>query len=226
MLVAAAVLLVAGAGCSSQPEKPKGPPTWDGLELVAREGLDTVYVRPGASLSRYRRVMLRHAEVSFDKNWKPFEDPALKAHKVDPNKIAREVEDLFQEVTVRELQKGSYQIVSSPDDDVLRVVPVITDLAVTFRGPAAPDSSDALVVDAGHMTLVVELRESLTNTILARVIDRAEAGSGAELQVGAGLTGSAAAEQIMTKWAVALRSALDRARALPPGKESPAESRN
>jgi hypothetical protein len=205
-----------GAGCTSQPEKPKPPPTWDGLELVERAGIDSAYVRPGATLSQYKRVMLRHAEVSFAPNWKPFADPALKSRKVDPNRIALEIEALFRTVTVRELQKGSYDLVSSPDDDVLSVVPVITDVAVSFREPAATGGSDALVIDTGQITLVVELRDSMTNAILARVVDRVEESSDASLQVGGGLTGSAAAERAMTKWAIALRSALDWAHAQPP----------
>jgi hypothetical protein len=45
--------------------------TPDGLKLVKRPGLDTVYVREGVSLAKYQKVMLDPVEVSFDKNWDP-----------------------------------------------------------------------------------------------------------------------------------------------------------
>ena len=204
-------------GCASEPP-PKPPPTWDGLELVEREGLDSVYVRPGASLVQYKRVMLRHAEVSFDANWMPFKDPVMRSKKVDPNRIARDLEAAFNEITVRELEQHSYAVVSNPDDDVLRVVPNISDLFVRFADPPGP--GEALVLETGHMMLVAELRDSMTNTVLARVVDRVEEGN-AEVPVGSGITGNDAAKRIITKWAVALRTSLDRAHALPPPKEKP-----
>jgi len=201
------------AGCTSQPA-PKPPPTWDGLELVERAGLDIVYLRPGASLAAYKRVTLRRAEVSLDSNWMPFKDPVMQSRKVDPNRIVAAVGEAFDEVLVRELQQHSYDVVAHPDDDVLRVVPAISDLFVKFA-----DSSDALMLDTGHMALVLELRDSMTNAALARVVDRAEAHA-TDLPVGsAGLKGSDAAQRILTEWAVTLRTALDRAHTQPPAAD-------
>ena len=51
------------------------PDTWEGLKRVQRPGLDTVYVREGVDLSRYKRVTLDPVEVSFDKNWDPRRGP-------------------------------------------------------------------------------------------------------------------------------------------------------
>jgi hypothetical protein len=76
----------------------------------------------------------------------------------------------------------------------------------------------------GHMTLVVELRDSLTNTALARAVDRVEASS-ADVPAGSSLTSSAAAERILSAWAVALRTALDRAHAQPAAGGKPAGSK-
>jgi hypothetical protein len=222
MLAAGWVACLVVSGCASPPP-PKPPPTWDGLELAEREGLDSVYVRPGASLAAYKRVILRYAEVSFDQNWKPFTDPALRARKVDPNKISLQVAEAFNDIVVRELQQHSYNVVTDPDDDVLRVVPKITDLFVKFSDAAGSSDNGAPIVDTGHMTLVVELRDSLTNTALSRVVDRIDANS-ADLPVGSSLTGSAAAERIFTTWAIALRTALDRAHAPPPAKGKRADS--
>jgi hypothetical protein len=216
-LLAGAVLGCVTGGCAFEPSKPPPELTWDGLALVEREGLDQVYLRPGANLSQYKRVILRDANVSFDQNWKPFAERKDGGGKVDPNAIRKEVEETFREITVRELQKGSYEIVTLPDDDVLRVVPSITDLSVTFPDPAVSSGGSA-VVDLGHMTLVAELRDSTTNTALARVIDRMEQSSADRLELGSSTPNRAAAERIMTKWAVALREALDKAHTASPAK--------
>jgi hypothetical protein len=223
VLAASWLACVAISGCATPPP-PKPPPTWDGLELVERENLDTVYMRPGASLAQYKRVILRHVEVSFDQNWMPFKDPVMQSNKVDPNRIARDVEALFQEIAVRELQQHSYEVVTYPDNDVLRVVPSITDLFVKFGGPTTSGDGSALLLDTGHMNIVAELRDSMTNTVLARVIDRTQVSS-ADLPVGGSLTGAVAAERIITTWAVALRTALDRAHAQPPVKGKQANSK-
>jgi hypothetical protein len=201
-----AICLVCSACVSQEPPPP--PPTWDGLQLVEREGLDSVYVRPGASLAQYKRVILRHAEVSFDQNWAPGEYLATNGDEVDRTKIAAEVEEIFQEITLEELRRGAYGVASNPDTDVLRIVPSITDLYVGKRG-------GDMIMDIGHMTLVVELRDSLTNTALARVIDRIDSDEARSLGISQGISNSAAAEKAIAKWAVALRSALDRAHAEP-----------
>lgn len=208
------VALLFMMGCASQEEAPpKAPPTWDGLELVERPGLDSVYLRPGASLVSYKRVLLRHTEVSFDQNWAPFKDPVMRSKKVDPNRISKELGDAFDKILVLELQQHSYEVVANPDDDVLRVVPLLTDLFVKYADSAG--GGDALMLDAGHIVLVVELRDSMTNAALARVVDRIEV-SGANLPVGSSLESAAAAQHLLSQWAVALRTALDRAHAQPP----------
>lgn len=214
MLAAGSLASLLISACASQ-QAPKPPPSWDGLELVERAGLDSVYVRPGANLAAYKRVTLRHAEVSFDPNWTPFKDPVMQSRRVDPNRISSEVADAFDEILVRELQQHSYDVVNAPDDDVLRVVPAVTDLFVKFSDTAGHD--DAPTLEMGHITLVMELRDSMTNTALARVVDRVEESS-ANVPVGSSLKSSAAAERILTQWAVALRAALDRAHAPPPAE--------
>ena len=41
----------------------------DGLQRIDVRGLDVAYVRPGADLAVYRRIWLRPAEVSFQRDW-------------------------------------------------------------------------------------------------------------------------------------------------------------
>jgi hypothetical protein len=61
------------------------------------------------------------------------------------------------------------------------------------------------------MTLVAELRDSDTGQVLARVMDRASASWGGRFQVASSVTNMAAAQQIIARWASALREELDAA---------------
>jgi len=191
------------------------PETWEGLKLVKRPGLDTVYLREGASLAKYRSVMLDPVEVSFDKNWNPRRGPGL-YDEADPQEIRQNLSKLAREVFRRELEKkGGYPLVEQPGDDVLRVRAQIVDLYINAPEPRAASPTRVYVLDAGEMTLVAELYDSRTNTLLARVIDRErglERGLN-EFQIANRVTNTAEADRIISNWARRLKTALDKARA-------------
>src|SRR5262245_34609909 len=84
---AATLIALALAAAPALPASREMPPeTWEGLKLVKRPGLDTVYLREGATLAKYSRVMLDPVEVSFDKNWNTRRGPGL-YDEADPQEI-------------------------------------------------------------------------------------------------------------------------------------------
>ena len=188
--------------------------TWEGLKLVKRPGLDTVYLREGVSLAKYRRVMLDPVEVSFDKNWNPRRGPAL-TETADPQEIRQNLAKLARDVFRRVLEKnGGYPLVEEPGDDVLRVRAQIVDLYINAPEPRGASPTRVYVLDAGEMTLVAELYDSRTNAILAMVVDRErglEHGLN-ELQIANRVTNTAEADRIISNWAQRLKNALDKAR--------------
>ena len=68
-----------------------------------------------------------------------------------------------------------------------------------------------MTADSGEMTLISELRDSVTGTLLARAFDRRE-DNGMMWQWTNSVTNSADARRIITSWADTLRNALDAAR--------------
>ncbi len=192
------------------------PETWEGLKRVKRPGLDTVYVREGLDLAKYKRVMLDPVEVSFDKNWNPKRGIGSAFDSADPAAIRQELAKLARDVFRRELEKkGGYPLVDQPGDDVLRVRARIVDLYINAPDTNSASPTRVYVVNAGEMTLIAELYDSETNTLLARVIDRErglERGLN-ELQIANRVTNTAEADRILTSWADRLRTALDKARA-------------
>ena len=110
-----------------------------------REGLDLLYVRPGATLSAYSKVMIDPVEVAFSKDWKP---SSMKVSNRDREKIRTGVAKGFHEVFTKELQeKGGYQVVDTAGPDVLRVTAGVIDLYIE-----APDTGGAgnFIVNTGR----------------------------------------------------------------------------
>jgi hypothetical protein len=190
--------------------------TWEGLKRVKRPGLDTVYVREGVSLAKYKRVMLDPVDVSFDKNWNPKRSLGSPFDSADPAAIRQNLAKLARDVFRRELEKkGGYPLVDTPGDDVLRVRAQIVDLYINAPDTNSASPTRVYVVNAGEMTLVAELYDSQTNALMARVVDR-ERGLDRglnELQIANRVTNTAEADRILTSWADRLRTALDKARA-------------
>lgn len=215
LLIAAFVVFAFTVPAHSADADKDEPPSWEGLKKVKRPGLDSVYVREGESLARYKKVMLDPVEVSFDKSWNPRRGLGL-TDSADPVAIREGLAKLAREVFQRELEKkGGYPLVTQPADDVLRVRARIVDLYINAPETNSPGITRTYVVDAGEMTLVAELYDSATNALLARAVDRQrglERGLN-ELQIANRVTNTAEADRILTAWAKRLRDALDKARA-------------
>jgi len=190
------------------------PETYQGLERVERRGLDSVYIRPGATLAQYRRVMLDPVEVSFDKNWDP-KGGRLGFDAADPQRIRKDLAEIARDVFRDELEKrGGYQLVTEPGPDVLRVKPQIVDLYINAPETDGPGIMRTYVVEAGEMTLVADLLDSTTNTLIAHVKDRErDTGIAGRFQIANRVTNAAEARRVIGEWARQLRNALDSARA-------------
>jgi len=206
-----ALLAAAGVATAREPT----PPTWDGMKRVERPGLDTVYLREGASLAKYTKVMLDPVDVSFDKNWNPKRTGSVTTFdRVDTQAIRQDLAKLARAVTRRELErKGGYSLVEAPGADVLRVRAQIVDLYINAPDTMTPGTR-TYVLNAGEMTLVAELYDSQTNALIGRVVDRQrglEQGP-FDLQIANSVTNRAEADRILSIWARRLRSALDKAK--------------
>jgi hypothetical protein len=131
------------------------------------------------------------------------------------DRIQRELAAEFKRVFTEELQtKGGFEIVDIAAPDVLILRPAILNLMVNAPEiDTAPTMAFAVVSSAGQMTLYLELWDSTTNTILARVIDtEADESSGGFAQAGGVARNKEAADEILASWADRLRTALDNAR--------------
>jgi hypothetical protein len=207
MLVLCAAAL---AGCAST--RPAMPDEWDGLVRQPGTRLNAVFVKPDAEIVAYRNVLLDPVEVSFARNWDPNRGGRSQVGRLnasDMQAIQTGLAELFRETFRAELARGGYQLVDEAGPDTLRVTASIVDLYVTAPDTMSAGRSRTYTANSGRMTLVAELRDSITGELLARAVDARSARSAGSWGITNRVTNTADARRAMGIWATALRQALD-----------------
>jgi hypothetical protein len=208
------LLLVLGAtvlsGCASTRPAPKAE--WDGLVLQPGTRLGAVWAKPDAEIVAYQNVMLDPVEVSFARNWDPNRGGRSQLSRLDAGDMAAiqsSVAELFRETLRAELARGGYKLVDEAGPDTLRVTAAIVDLYVTAPDTMTAGRSRTYTANSGRMTLVAELRDSVTGELLARAVDARSARTAGTWGITNRVTNTADARRAMGIWATALRQALD-----------------
>lgn len=208
--VLGALVLAVSAGAAEK--MPETSP--EGLVLLKNTKSTVVYAREGASLDQYTKVALLDCYVAFRKNWdKDFNRDAVslgqRVTADDMERIKKLLAEEFRKVFTEELQeKSGYEIVDKSGDEVLVVRPAIVNLDVTAPDLNTASVSRSYVASAGQMTLFMELYDSATGDIIARVIDAQAADKGGFATMANRVTNKAEADRILRKWAQALASHL------------------
>ncbi len=212
-LIMAAALLFTGPVALAAEEPPQVSP--DGLELVKRTKSRVVYVRPGADLSGYRRVAILDCEVQFEENWQDDYNRSQRSlqYQVRDSDVERMKTELAAEckkVFAEEMsKKDGYEVVEIAAPDVLVLRPGLVNVEV--HAPDLRSSFSATIVrSAGQMTLFLELWDSTSSTLLARVLD-SQADTEGVAQRSSRVTNKAAADRILKDWAKELREHLEAA---------------
>lgn len=190
--------------------------TDDGLDRIKSKKVDAVYWKEGASLSQYNKVRIEDATVAFRKNWQRDQNqdrrnPSSRVTTEDMDEARAALAEAFKTEFTKELEKGGYSVVDTNGEDVLLLQPAIVNLDIN-----APDTSmntagmsRTYTTSAGEMTLNMDLRDSATNDLIGRVIDRREDRAAGSIQFSNSITNRADAERILRSWANILRKALD-----------------
>jgi hypothetical protein len=175
LMVAAAALAVAPVSASDLPTN------WDGLVEVKAHQLAAVYLRPDANFSAYTQVMLDPSEVAFQKDWaQNYNAQTITlTNRVTSQDVQQDIamaQAGLNKIFAKTFTKEGYQIVTAPGPNVARVTVAILDLSITAPD-VGTDFGENFAVDAGEATLVVEVRDSMTNQLLGRGLDRRAAGT-------------------------------------------------
>ena len=198
------------SGCASS--RSALPTEWDGLVLQPGTRLGAVFVKPDAEISSYTSVMLDPVQVSFARNWDPNRGGRSQSGRLNANDITAMkagLADMFRETFRAELERGGYKLVDEVGPDTLRVTAEIVDLFVTAPNTMTAGRSRTYTANTGRMTLVAELRDSVTGEILARVVDAQSGRSTGTWMAASSVTNNADARRAIGIWATALRRSLD-----------------
>lgn len=187
----------------------------DGLQLQPQKSKHRlVYLKPGATFNQYQRVAILDCFVEFEKDWQKDYNRSrvglgYKVSDADVERMKKGLAEEFKKVFVDELQKkGGYQVVDEAAPDVLVLRPALVNVEVSAPDLMTPGINATVVRSAGQMTLFLELWDSSTNTLLARVMD-AEADNEAFAKQANRVTNTQAADRILRDWATELRERLD-----------------
>lgn len=192
--------------------------TAEGLQKADVAGFDLVYVRPGASLAAYGRIQLEPVSVAFRRDFGK-SSMAGATRRVRPEDL-QEIKDglstLVQEKVRGELATGGYALSDAAGEDVLTVELSIVNLYI--NAPDLPNANNARVytTSVGEMTLVAELRDSVSGELLARILDRAVGRESMRPEFTTRADNVAEANNLAEAWAKSLRKGLDQARKVDP----------
>lgn len=212
----AAMLAMSPLATSAAKEDPPQVSS-DGLQLQKSTKSRLVYIKPGATFTQYDKVAILDCYVEFEKNWqKDYNDSRMGLEdRVTDKDVARMkaglAEEFKKEFTTELQGKGGYQVVDQAAPDVLVLRPALINVEVNAPDLMSPGIGRTIVRSAGQMTLYLELWDSSTNTILARVME-ARADDEAFGQQANRVTNTAAADRILSEWARELREHLDEVR--------------
>jgi hypothetical protein len=192
----------------------------DGLQLKIHTSNELIYVKPGATFGQYKRVMILPCYVAMAKDWQQNYntneegDIDLQVTDADVQQIESTLSTEFKKVFTSELQKGGYQVTTTPAPDVLLLRPAIINVRVTAPDLMTAGMNANVISSAGSGTFYLELWAP-PHTLLARA-ENAQADQQPFAQQADSVTNMAAADIILKKWADELVRHLDSARGRPP----------
>jgi hypothetical protein len=207
--LAAALAALVLAGCATTQS---GPEEWDGLVRQPGTRLGAVFIKPDAEIQSYSSFVLAPATVQFARNWDPNRGGRSMSRRLDAGDIAAIKDNLsamLGDIFREELTAGGYQVATEAGPDTLLVVPAIVDLYITAPDTTSAGRTRTYTANPGRMTLVLELRDSVTGETLARVVDSQSGRNSGFMTITNRVTNTADARLIIRNWARALRGGLD-----------------
>lgn len=180
IVVAAMIGCATLSGCASTSAPPvrTAEPAWDSLVEVNSQRMGSAFLLPGADFRPYDAVLLDEPEVSFRNNWlrdvNRNSRGTARVSQSDADRILEMTATNTTDIFTAEFERAGFKIATTPGPNVLRVRTGIVDLFVNAPDVPSASRSMSFTTNAGEATLVMEARDSMTNALLGRVIDRRE----------------------------------------------------
>ena len=217
-LLTAMVFSLGLLACQTAPPSiqmgPDAELSYDGLHIVENSQADVAWARPDLDLSGYTKIMTASAGIEYrqvkNKGRTSVDRSRGGPYFID-DKARAKFETLVAEVFTEELQKSErFTIVDEPGPDVLIIWGALLDVTSYVPPDPVGGRSEVFLTSVGEATLVLELRDSETNTILARSVDRRAAETiGRTFQRTNSVTSASEVKRLIRFWGTRLREGLD-----------------
>lgn len=175
LLVALTVSVSACASAAAPPPSiaPDAQPSMDGLYPVDNSVLQFAEAKRDLDLARYDAFVLGPVEVAYK------QDPTLRTPGQQDSNFAltsRQMEllkDTFrEEIETALTEDDGYTLVTDAGPTVLRLDAYLIDLVVRFDRQATVGRNRQYTDSYGEVTMILELKDSQSGEILARIADR------------------------------------------------------
>ena len=191
---------------------PNAEITFDGLHELKNSAADIAWAMPGVDLSGFTKIMVQKTGIEFrpggEAGRSSFSRSSTGPFEVTEQQKAR-FQEIVKEVVQEELGKSTeFALVDKPGPDVLLIRMALLDI-VSFVPPDPMGRSDIFLRDIGEVTLVLELRDSITGAILVRAIHRDAVGSSNRMNRSSRAANAAEVRRLIRRWMSTLRDRLD-----------------
>lgn len=215
LVVISSILVLSGCAGSSPTidTSDTAEMTFDGLYPIDGGTADAAWARPGADISQYSKILLQGVGVEY----RPGGESGRLHHarvghdhsELSDNQKAR-FEMLLNEAFQEELSKSEYfTLVDEPGPDVLLIRGGLLDV-VSYVPPEPLGRGEIYLRRLGEATLVLEIRDSVSEAIIARVVDRRAAeDAGGELTKSNRASNTVEVRRVARAWGRILRDRLD-----------------
>ncbi len=209
------VLALIGACASSTPTidtSAEAEMTFDGLYPVEGGTADAAWARPGADISQYSKIMLQGVGIEYrpgGESGRLFHARSGADHyEITDAQKARFVE-VMRDALRDELGRSErFTIVDEPGPDVLLIRGGLLDV-VSFVPPEPVGRSEIYLSRVGEATLVLEIRDSVSEAVIARAVDRRAAEDTLGFNASNRVSNTAEVRRMAKTWARLLRERLD-----------------
>lgn len=215
-LVAIAVTVLV-AGCASQdPSIQTGPnaeTSFDGLVRIDHSRFAGAWIDPEIDLTQYNKIIPGGAEFEFRNVQRTSAMHARRANEdefwiSDSNR--QRLVDTVSETFTEELQNSKhFTLAEERGADTLIISGALHDI-VSRVPPEDAGRSEVWLRTLGEATLIIELRDSLSNEVIYRAVERRSVQSpGGQMMRSNTATNWAEVRRWARRWAVRLREGLD-----------------
>jgi len=213
-------LLVTGlAGCAASTPtidtSPEAELSFDGLHEVKGGQADKAWAMPGVDLTQYSKIMLQGAGIEYRPGGESPRSFSSRS-RGGPYEVTEQQKEQFRAIVVNtfleELAESEhFKLVEEAGPDVLLIRGALLDV-VSWAPDDPVGRGVVLLSKVGEATLVLELRDSITEAVLVRAVDRRAAegdGFAGGMSKSGRVENQAQVKRVVRYWAQLLRRRLD-----------------